>query len=126
MKVRIRVLCLIVAALVCPALMVYGQSEAPREETLILGSDLTSNVAADEIRNPYLPAAQRSPGMTQLLEETLFYTNCATNELMPWLATGYDANDDFTEYTISLRDGVTWDAMARHSRPTTLTSPSIC
>ena len=27
---------------------------------------------------------------------------------MPWLASGYDANEDFTEYTISLRDGVKW------------------
>ena len=43
-----------------------------------------------------------------LMEEMLFYTNYETNELMPWLATGYEANADFTEYTISLRDGVKW------------------
>ena len=70
--------------------------------------DLTSNVAADDIFNPYLPAVQRSRGMAQVMEEMLFYTNYETNELVPWLATGYEANDDFTEYTVTLRDGVKW------------------
>ena len=85
-----------------------ASQHVPREDTLILGSDLTSNVAADDIFNPYLPGVQRSLGQAQLMEEMLFYTNYETNELMPWLATGYEANDDFTEYTISLREGVTW------------------
>ena len=108
MKLRISTIFLIALLLISQGLLVAGQGDVPREETLILGSDLTSNVAADEIFNPYLPAVQRSRGMLQLMEEQLFYTNYETNELMPWLATGYEANDDFTEYTISLRDGVKW------------------
>lgn len=97
---------LIALFLASQGLFVAGQGDVPREETLILGSDLTSNVAADDILKPYLPGVQRSRGMLQLMEEQLFYTNYETNELMPWLATGYEANDNFTEYTISLREGV--------------------
>ena len=108
MKRRTWSILLIVLLLVSHGMLVSSQEDVLREETLILGSDLTSNVAADDIFNPYLPAVQRSLGMAQLMEEMLFYTNYETNELMPWLATGYEASDDFTEYTISLRDGVKW------------------
>ena len=94
--------------MVSHGLLVAGQGDVQRKVSLILGSDLTSNVAADDLFNPYLLGVQRSRGMLQLMEEMLFYTNYETNELMPWLATGYEANDDFTEYTISLRDGVQW------------------
>lgn len=107
MNIRKLSMLLIVLLVVFHAFLVSGQ-EVAREETLIIGSDLTSNVAADDIFNPYLPAVQRSLGMAQLMEEMLFYTNYETNELMPWLATGYESSDDFTEYTIHLRDGVKW------------------
>lgn len=108
MKSRILSVFALALLLVSQGLLSAGQAEVPREETLILGSDLTSNAAADDIFNPYLLAVQRSRGMLQLMEEQLFYTNYETNELMPWLATGYEASADFTAYTISLRDGVKW------------------
>ena len=40
--------------------------------------------------------------------EALFYTNLNTGELIPWQAESYTYNDDFTEVTLKLRDGVTW------------------
>ena len=40
--------------------------------------------------------------------EALFYTNLNTGELIPWQAESYTYNDDFTEITLKLRDGVTW------------------
>jgi peptide/nickel transport system substrate-binding protein len=40
--------------------------------------------------------------------EALFYTNLNTGELIPWQAESYKYNDDFTEITLKLRDGVTW------------------
>ncbi|MEM6728547.1 MAG: ABC transporter substrate-binding protein [Pseudomonadota bacterium] len=35
-------------------------------------------------------------------------TDAGTGELEPWLATGAESNDDFTEWTVTLREGVTW------------------
>ena len=40
--------------------------------------------------------------------EALFYWNNLKSELIPFLATGYTFNDDFTSVTVPLRPGVTW------------------
>src|SRR5690606_12512422 len=40
--------------------------------------------------------------------ESLFFTNHNTNELIPWLGESYSYNDDLTEVTIRLRNGVKW------------------
>ncbi len=40
--------------------------------------------------------------------EPLFYYNSNKNEVIPWLATGFSYNADFTSVTVTLRDGVTW------------------
>lgn len=39
--------------------------------------------------------------------DTLLWKD-STGELLPWLATGYEASDDGTTYTFELRDDVTW------------------
>ena len=40
--------------------------------------------------------------------EALHYTNLNAGENIPWLATGYEYNDDFTNVRIDLRKGVEW------------------
>ncbi len=40
--------------------------------------------------------------------EPLFWFNSPTGELVPWLAEGFEMNDDFTEVTVTLRDGAKW------------------
>jgi peptide/nickel transport system substrate-binding protein len=40
--------------------------------------------------------------------ERLVYQDAKTAELSPWLATSWNANEEATRYTISLRDGVTF------------------
>jgi peptide/nickel transport system substrate-binding protein len=42
------------------------------------------------------------------VQEPLFYWLNLTGEHVPYLATGYRFNDDFTSVTVTLRDGVTW------------------
>lgn len=40
--------------------------------------------------------------------EPLFYYSAFADEVIPWLATGAEYNDDFTQLTISIREGVEW------------------
>lgn len=46
--------------------------------------------------------------LNKTIYEFLFYYNHNSGEITPWLATGYEYNADFTEITITLRDGVEW------------------
>jgi peptide/nickel transport system substrate-binding protein len=45
---------------------------------------------------------------SKTIYEALMYTNLNTGELIPWQATSYAYNDDFTEVTVNLRQGVEW------------------
>jgi peptide/nickel transport system substrate-binding protein len=64
-------------------------------------------VPVDDI-NPYTQW-NRGYGMHNLAYEYFFYQNLQTGEYIPWLATGYEYNDDFTALTVNLREGVTWN-----------------
>jgi peptide/nickel transport system substrate-binding protein len=58
----------------------------------------------------YPPAAGFYPngGIVNNVADRLLYQNPETLELEPWIATGYEVNDDATEYTFTLRDDVTY------------------
>lgn len=59
--------------------------------------------------NIYTPGFDRSrTGLGAMVHEYLFYLNLETGDYIPWLATGYEYNDDFTGITVTLREGVTW------------------
>jgi peptide/nickel transport system substrate-binding protein len=82
--------------------------DVPREDTVIFDLDRT-------IRDPENfnwmtdgTGIRRMHGAHQVMWEPLFILNYGTGELDPWLATGHEGNADSTEFTISLRDGVTW------------------
>lgn len=84
--------------------------DVPRNRTLITqGWDFHNQVPAPDNFNPYAGVLlhQRN-SLHYTINEALFYTNHNTNELIPWQAEGYSYNDDFTEVTIKLRDGVKW------------------
>jgi peptide/nickel transport system substrate-binding protein len=66
----------------------------------------------------------RDRGMQNLANEPLWSVDFATGEIIPGLATGDpDYNDDFTQVTIPLREGVMWSTASR-SRPPTWSSRS--
>ena len=46
--------------------------------------------------------------LNQYIYEYLYYFNHNTAEMIPWLATSFEYNDDFTEITVKLRKGVKW------------------
>ncbi|MGP3966303.1 ABC transporter substrate-binding protein [Streptomyces sp. 6N223] len=56
--------------------------------------------------NPYLPANNEGAGT--IFEPLYFYNIARPDEPQPRLATGFSWNDDGTELSITLRDGVKW------------------
>ncbi|WP_246267476.1 TIGR04028 family ABC transporter substrate-binding protein [Nonomuraea typhae] len=58
----------------------------------------------------YLPAAGFYPngGVLNQLTDKLTWQNPETLKIEPWIATKWEVNDDATEYTFHLRDGVTF------------------
>lgn len=113
MKISTRLLgATALAGLLAGTGMAYAQSvpEVPRTRTLISqGWDFYNQVPATDNFNPYAGVLlhQRN-SLHYTVNEVLFYTNHNTNELIPWQAESYSYNDDFTQVTIKLRDGVKW------------------
>lgn len=56
--------------------------------------------------NPFSTAALY--GTTQVIYEPLIIYNPAKDEVIPWLATGYEWGEDGMSLTFTLRDGVKW------------------
>ncbi|MFN2246268.1 MAG: ABC transporter substrate-binding protein [Candidatus Promineifilaceae bacterium] len=83
--------------------------ELPRNETLI--SDiLTGRVGSPSNFNEWVGWKWRDRGMQNLANEPLWSVDFATGEIINGLAAGDPIyNEDFTEVTIPLREGVTWD-----------------
>jgi peptide/nickel transport system substrate-binding protein len=85
-------------------------AEVPRNRTLIMaglgGEDVGGFTDVDNF-NAFQPGLSRS-GFYQAATEGLFYYNMLSDEFIPWLATGYQYNPDYTQLTINLRPGVEW------------------
>ncbi|MEO0635534.1 MAG: ABC transporter substrate-binding protein [Pseudomonadota bacterium] len=93
---------LALAVLAAPALA----QDVSRENTVIF--DLDRTIQDPNNFNWMTPGTKRMHGAHQTMWEPLFILNYGTGELDPWLATGFESNDDSTEFTISLREGVEW------------------
>nr|CAD6619385.1 ABC transporter substrate-binding protein [Pseudorhizobium flavum] len=102
----------VLAAVLLSTTMAYGQTvpDVPRNRTLISqGWDYYNAVPSTENFNPYAGVLlhQRN-SLHYTVNEALFYTNHFTNELIPWIGESYSYNDDYTQVTIKLREGVRW------------------
>lgn len=91
------------------------QAPAPEQPAEVSERAQTMNIAiggriADPTNlNLYAPGVSRSgTGLHQMIYEYFFYQNLQTGEYVPWLAESYEYNDDFSQITVQLRDGVTW------------------
>lgn len=80
--------------------------EVAREDTVIF--DLDRTIRDPENFNWFTSGTKRQHGAHQSMWEPLFILNYETGNLDPWLATSMEANDDFTQWTLTLRDGVRW------------------
>ena len=87
--------------------------EIPRNRQLILlwggsgGVGAAGRYTDHDIWNIYNPGTshQNGPG---LIFEPLAYYSAFNDTNYPWLAESWEYNDDFTELTINLREGITW------------------
>lgn len=85
-----------------------GLADVPRERTLILMFGGQPGQFEDTgLGNPYATGSTHQIGSAALWEPLYFYSAFGEGEI-PWLATGYEYNDDFTELTINIREGVEW------------------
>lgn len=81
----------------------------PREETIFLEDSPGPYQIFDSFNPRIANGNEFANGYWQIGQEYLFLANFATGEVEPWLATGFEYNDDYTQLTISLRDDVTWN-----------------
>lgn len=80
--------------------------DVAREDTVIF--DLDRTIRDPQNFNWLTPGTKREHGAHQAMWEPFFILNYTTGEMQPWLATGITPNSDFTSWTMTLRDGVTW------------------
>lgn len=79
----------------------------PREKTLVVAQ---TEYTVFNSWNGFVPNGVPSgSGFDVICKEYLFYLNLATGELIPWLATGYEYNADFTELTFNLEPRAKWN-----------------
>jgi peptide/nickel transport system substrate-binding protein len=82
--------------------------DVAREETVIFDLDRTITDPGNFNWFTDGTGVRRLQGAHQTMWEPLFILNYGTGELDPWLAAGFEQNDDSSEFTVSLREGVTW------------------
>lgn len=83
----------------------------PRKDTFIAtGQTSTGSPTFAQYNdfNPFRPGLDLRSSVTHVLEP-LYYYNVLKDQMIPWLATGYKYNDDFTSITVDLRKGVKWN-----------------
>ena len=80
--------------------------DVPREETVVF--DLDRTIKDPDNFNPFTPGTKREHGAHQTMWEPLFILNYQTGELEPWLAESIESNEAFDEWTLTLKEGVTW------------------
>lgn len=90
--------------------LAQGVPDVPRNRTVISqGWDWHNAVPSPDNFNPYagLLLHQRN-NLHYTVSEQLFWTNHVANELIPWQGESLEYNEDFTELTIRVREGVKW------------------
>ena len=84
--------------------------EVPREQTLIIMAGGPQTYALWNNQNPYIPGSDAGfhTGTLPATTEPLIMFNVLTGEYENWLTETWEYNEDFTEITLHLRDGVKW------------------
>ena len=94
-----------------PASVGAGLAEVPRNRTLLItpwGLDNHLPNAAESYNIYQTGVGHQRESGNKTIYEALFYTNVNTGELIPWQATGFEYNADYTAVTVRLRPGVEW------------------
>ncbi|MDX0463431.1 ABC transporter substrate-binding protein [Sinorhizobium medicae] len=101
----VRFFCLALS-LAVPSPLLYAQGVVVPRDSVIF--ELANPLEAKQDFNWYRHGTRREHGAHQAMWEPLFVLDYATGELKGWLADSVEANDAMDEWTLTLRDGVTW------------------
>jgi len=85
----------------------------PRDRTLILDcssfESCSGQIADYNTFNPFLLTGTTKTGWNFLYEPLYFYNAYGEKDnMIPWIATDHQYNDDYTEVTVKIRPGVEW------------------
>jgi len=85
----------------------------PRSRTLILDCSEPTSCAGQindfDSFNPYLPTGTSRTGWNFLYESLYYYNpHRESDNLIPWIAESHTFNENFTEVTVKIREGVEW------------------
>lgn len=96
----------IVTALLSAALVGASAQEEPErvERLTVAYNAYENNITPFTLTMQSLP---NTPDLVGLVYDNLFWSQ-SSDEPRPLLATGAEPNEDFTSWTVTLRDGVTW------------------
>jgi len=90
-----------------------GMKKVPRTRTLIADC-VDAGTCNGQMRdydtfNPFIPGRTSRTGY-QFLYEPLYFYNAyrERDNLIPWIATGHEFNEDYTEVVVEIRPGVEW------------------
>lgn len=80
-----------------------------RQKTVIFDID-SGSVADPELWNPFAAGRRLDHGLMQAMIEPLFMLNLESTdgEIINWLGESFSSNDDATEWTVKLREGIKW------------------
>lgn len=80
----------------------------PREQAVIFETDVDPTVF--DKANPFIPmGTQWGSGWHQVVNEWDWYINYITGEKIMWRIKGWEYNEDFTKFTLFIREGVKWN-----------------
>jgi peptide/nickel transport system substrate-binding protein len=83
-----------------------GNIPTPRSQTVV-GDRLKFQIF--DSFNPYIPNGEhQDSGLHQGSRESMFYANFQNGQIIPWLATKWAYNGDFTQLTLSLNPTAMW------------------
>ena len=85
-----------------------GLAEVAREKTMVFMFGGNGTQFTDVgIANPYATGYTHQM-LNNTVSEGLYYYSAFMDEYIPWMASGYEYNEDFTELVINIREGVEW------------------
>lgn len=81
--------------------------DSERSRTLVLDFH-GGRIQSPRLFNPFVTGFVINAGFHQALSEPLFILNYQTGEVDPWLGESFESNEKLDEWTLKLKDGITW------------------
>jgi len=85
--------------------------DVSRDRTLVVMAGGPNQYAQFDNQNPFIPGSDQAfhTGTLPAMYEPLIMFNVLTGDYENWLIETWEYNDDYTEITLKLREGIKWD-----------------